>query len=117
MRLPEVDVAEYSGGAPPVCQSTLATRFASSARSRRGSDDRGARVPWRPGFGQEWTSFPIARLRKPQPRRVGRCIGATAIFGFTFPTGWLPRQASTPLSPRSSATPHASSGADLDAAI
>lgn len=21
------------------------------------------RVPWRPGFGQEWTSFPIARLR------------------------------------------------------
>ncbi len=63
MRLPEVDVAEYSGGAPPVCQSTLATRFASSARSRRGSDDRGARVPWRPGFGQEWTSFPIARLR------------------------------------------------------
>lgn len=21
------------------------------------------RVPWRPGFGQEWTSFPIAGLR------------------------------------------------------
>jgi len=21
------------------------------------------RAPWRPGFGQEWTTFPIARLR------------------------------------------------------
>jgi len=64
MRLPELDVARV--------QRWCAARVPEHARHQVRVECEIAprhltiverRAPWRPGFGQEWTSFPIARLR------------------------------------------------------
>ena len=74
------------------------------------------RVPWRPGFEPEWTSCPIVRLRSTATTKSWTMYWRDRNLRFHVTTGWLPRQASTPLSPRSTVTPPPSSGADLDAA-
>ena len=111
MALPELDVARV--------QRWCAARVPEHARHQVRVECEVAprhltiverRAPWREDFGPEWTSFPIARLRYTAADKSWTLYWRDRNLRFHLYDPSLPRTGSTTSSPRSTATPPASSG-------
>ena len=68
------------------------------------------RPPWRQDAGEQWTRFPIARLRYAKATRQWPCTGVIVTSASTSTTGLPPHLESMTCSRRSTATLPASSG-------